>query len=401
MLFWTIIKVALKSLLANKLRTFLAMLGIIIGVGAVISMLAMGAGAQKQVMERISAMGTNLLMIRPGQHGSHGVTSGSRQNLTVDDATAIMKIKGVFQIAPVVQGNAQVKYYNQNTRIAVMGSSPTYFTARNFDIGRGRSFTEGEVDSMMRVAVLGPTTVENLFQDEDPLGQTIKVNGINFQVVGVTKSKGDQGWFNPDDQAIVPYTTAMKQLFGLNYLREIDIQAVDGANLTKVQEDITSLLRQRHRLQPEAQDDFNIRNQAEIVATATNVTQTFTFLLGGIASISLLVGGIGIMNIMLVTVTERTREIGIRKAIGAKNRDIMLQFLIEAIVLSALGGLIGIALGVGGASMIAKLSQFKTFVQLPSVLLALSFAAAVGIFFGYYPARRAALLDPIEALRYE
>ncbi|MCX6999118.1 MAG: ABC transporter permease, partial [Candidatus Sumerlaeota bacterium] len=346
MLFWTIIKVALKSLLANKLRTILAMLGIIIGVGAVISMLAMGAGAQKQVMERISAMGTNLLMIRPGQHGSHGVTSGSRQNLTVDDATAILKVKGVFQIAPVVQGSAQIKYYNLNSRVAVVGSSPTYFTARNFDIGRGRSFTEGEVDSMMRVAVLGPTTVENLFQDEDPLGQTIKVNGINFNVVGVTKSKGDQGWFNPDDQAIVPYTTAMKQLFGLNYLREIDVQAADGTDLIKLQEDITSLLRQRHRLQPEAQDDFNIRNQAEIIATATNVTQTFTFLLGGIASISLLVGGIGIMNIMLVTVTERTREIGIRKAIGAKNRDIMLQFLIEAIVLSGLGGVIGIALGV-------------------------------------------------------
>jgi putative ABC transport system permease protein len=401
MLFWTIIKVALKSLLANKLRTLLAMLGIIIGVGAVISMLAMGAGAQKQVMQNISAMGTNLLVIRPSERGSGGVMSGSQQNLTVEDAAAILKVKGVLLVSPLVERSVQIKYFNLNSRVEVVGSSPTYFPIRNFNIEHGRAFTEGEVDGMMRVAVLGPTTVENLFQDEDPIGQTIKVKGINFKVVGVTKAKGDQGWFNPDDQAFVPYTTAMKQLFGLEYIREIDIQAVDGADLTKLQADITSLLRQRHRRLPDAPDDFRIRNQAEMIATATNVTKTFTFLLGGIASISLLVGGIGIMNIMLVTVTERTREIGVRKAIGAKNRDIMLQFLIEAIVLSALGGLIGILLGVGGANMIAKLSQFKTLVQLPSVLLALSFAAAVGIFFGYYPARRAALLDPIEALRYE
>jgi len=401
MLLWTIIKVALKSLMANKLRTFLAMLGIIIGVGAVISMLAMGAGAQHQVMQRISEMGTNLLVIRPSERGSGGVMSGTQQNLTVEDATALLKVKGVFQIAPIVQGSTQIKYYNLNSRTAVVGSAPTYFPIRNFEVDHGRPFTEGEVDGSMRVAVIGPTTVQNLFQDEDPIGQNIKIKGINFKVVGVTKTKGDQGWFNPDDEAFVPYTTAMKQLFGLDYLREIDVQAVDDADLTKVQEDITSVLRQRHRLLADAPDDFRIRNQADILATASTVTETFTFLLGGIASISLLVGGIGIMNIMLVTVTERTREIGVRKAIGAKNRDIMLQFLIEAIVLSGLGGLIGILLGVGGASMIAKLSQFKTLVQLPSVLLALSFAAAVGIFFGYYPARRAALLDPIEALRYE
>jgi putative ABC transport system permease protein len=402
MLFWTIVKVGLKSLLASKLRSFLAMLGIIIGVAAVISMLALGAGAKAQVLARISAMGTNLLMVRPGQSGFHGVMSGVQQNLTLADAQAILdEVPGVRQVAPVVNGNAQVKYFNRNTRTNVVGTSTTYLPIRNFEIERGRNFSENEINGMGRVAVIGPVTAQNLFDTGDPINQTVKLNGINFKVLAVMKSKGDQGWFNPDDQVIVPYTTAMKQLFGLDHLREIDVQAADGANLDDLQAKLAALLRKCHRLQDGAPDDFNVRNQAEFVQAATEVTQTFTILLGGIASISLLVGGIGIMNIMLVTVTERTREIGIRKAIGAKERNILLQFLIESVIISGLGGLIGVGAGVGGAALIGRFSAFTTTVELSSILLALSFAVAVGIFFGLYPARRAAKLDPVEALRYE
>jgi len=402
MLFWTIIKVALKSLSANKLRTFLAMLGIIIGVGAVISMLAVGAGAQKRVMERIASMGTNLLVVRPGQRGFRGVVSDTSQRLKLADAKAILdQVPNIYQVAPVVRGSSQLKYFDKNTRSNVIGSSITYFPVRNFEIEKGRSFTEGEVKRMARVAVLGPITSENLFEEASPVGETIKIKGINFRIVGITKAKGSRGRHSPDDQVIIPYTTAMKQLFGLDYLHEIDIQATDNAALEKLQEATTALLRRRHRLVEGVPDDFRIRNQAEIVETASEVSRTFTILLGSIAGISLLVGGIGIMNIMLVTVTERTREIGVRKAIGAKNRDILLQFLIEAIVLSGFGGIIGVALGIGAAQMIAKWTEFVTVATPSSILLALSFSAAVGIFFGYYPARRAALLDPIEALRYE
>ena len=402
MLFWTIIKVALKSLFTNKLRTFLAILGIIIGVGAVISMLALGAGAQKRVMERIASMGINLLAIHPGQRGYRGVMSDTSQRLKLADAKAILEqVPGVYQVAPVVIGNSQIKYFDKNTRSMVIGSSSTYFPTRNFQIEKGRSFTEGEVQRMARIAIIGPMTSENLFNETSPIGETIKIEGINFSIIGITKAKGSRGRNNPDDRVIIPYTTAMKQLFGLDYLHEIDIQAADNASLNRVQEATKALLRRLHHLAEGVTDDFHIHNQAEIVETASEVSRTFTILIGCIAGISLLVGGIGIMNIMLVTVTERTREIGVRKAIGAKSRDILLQFLIEAIVLSGLGGIIGVALGIGTAQVIAKWTQFLTFTTFSSILLALCFSAAVGIFFGYYPARRAALLDPIEALRYE
>jgi len=403
MLFWTIVKVALKSLASNKLRTFLAMLGIIIGVSSVIAMLAFGAGAQKQVMDRISAMGTNLLVVRPGQSGFRGVQSGTRRNLMPEDAEAIIKeTPGVSQVAPVVSGNAQLKYFNKNTQAMVTGTSMTYFPIRNFEVERGRAFTESEAEKMARVAIIGPVTSENLFgTDENPLGQTIRIKSINFRVIGVLKSKGDQGWFNPDDQVIVPYTTAMKQLFGLAHLREIDVQVADGSDSGKVEESITALFRKRHHLQADEENDFNIRSQAEMVETASSFTRTFTILLGGIGSISLLVGGIGIMNIMLVTVTERTREIGVRKAIGAKDRDILWQFLLETVILSGTGGMIGVGFGVVVAKLVSEVTPFSPIVQLSSILLALSFSAAVGIFFGYYPARRAAMLNPIEALRYE
>ena len=402
MLFWVIVKVGLKSLWANKLRSLLAMLGIIIGVAAVISMLAMGAGAQKQVMTRISAMGSNLLVIRPGQSGFGGVTSGTSQRLTLEDAQAITEeIDHIERLAPVVQGNAQLKYMSRNTRAAIVGTSTTYVPIRDFQIDRGRWFTESEVESSSRVIVLGPVTAQSLFNADEPLEQVVKLNGMNYRVIGILKSKGDQGWFNPDDQGIVPYTTAMKQVFGQDYLREIDVQAADGADLDKVVADMTTLLRKRHRIAEGADEDFQIRNQADIIAATTEVTRTFTILLGSIASISLIVGGIGIMNIMLVSVTERTREIGIRKAIGARRSSILLQFLIEAIIISGLGGFLGVLLGVSAAEVIGSVTSFPTALQPQSILLALSFSAVVGIFFGYYPARRASRLSPIEALRYE
>jgi putative ABC transport system permease protein len=408
-----IIKAALKSLMANKLRSVLAMLGIIIGVGAVIAMLAIGAGTQKAVLDQFSAMGTNLLVVRPGQSGAGGVNSGTRQNLTLDDAKAILNdpqvrsAGGVKSISPVVGGNAQVKYLSSNTHTSVQGVAVTYFPIRDYQIDSGAMFTEQDSDHDARVAVLGPVTAENLFGSQDPIGQTIKLNGDNFQVVGVTKSKGDQGFYNPDDQILIPYTTAMKLVFGnagpiANSVREIDVQAADDANLDNLQSAILSVLRTRHRIQAGAPDDVNIRNQADILAQRSEATDRFTFLLAGTATISLLVGGIGIMNIMLVTVTERTREIGIRKAIGASNSDILRQFLIEAVLMSGLGGLIGLLAGVGTAMLLNTCStQFPTVIQANGILLALGFSAAVGIFFGYYPATRAARLDPIEALRYE
>jgi len=401
MLFWIIVKLCLKSLWANKLRSFLAMLGIIIGVAAVIAMLAIGNGARKQVLSRISAMGTNLLVITPGHTGSRGVTSGHAENLMLSDAEAICEVPGVLRIAPAASGSFQAKYANKNQPLRIVGTSATYLPIRDFVIEKGRAFTEMEVELMARVAILGPATVEKLFGLNDPLGEMIKVKGVNFTVIGVTKAKGDQGFFNPDDQALVPYTTAMKQLLGVDHLGEIDVQVVEGGDLTEVQQSITTLLRKRHRLEEGTDDDFFVRNQADFIQMATQFTQTFTYLLGGIASVSLLVGGIGIMNIMLVTVTERTREIGVRKAIGARERSILLQFLIETLIISGLGGALGVGLGFGASKVIGAVTPFTVSVEASSVFLALSFSGAVGVFFGWYPARRAALLSPVDALRYE
>jgi putative ABC transport system permease protein len=402
MIFWMILKVALKSLLANKLRSVLAMLGIIIGVGAVISMLAIGAGAKRSIVDRVSAMGTNLLIVRPGQRGTGGVMSGTQQNLTLDDAQAILTdVKNVHAVAPVVGGSVQLKYFNKNTRASLQGTAVTYFKMRTLEIESGVPITDNDVERMARVCVIGPVTAENLFGAEDPIDKTVKLNGMTFRVIGLTKAKGDQGFYNPDDQVLIPYSTAMKQLLGIDYVREIDVQAEDGSDLSVIEADIGLLMRKRHRVQEGAPDDVTIRNQAELLATMSEISQTFTILLGGIAAISLLVGGIGIMNIMLVTVTERTREIGIRKAIGAKDKDILRQFLIESMLMSGLGGLIGVGFGFGVAEIMRRASPFPALVEMQSVFLALGFSAAVGIFFGWYPALRAARLDPIEALRYE
>jgi putative ABC transport system permease protein len=428
MLIWTTIRSALKSLWANKLRSVLAMLGIIIGVGAVIAMIAMGAGAQKQVVSQIEAMGTNLLMVQPQYKRDAGVTSGTMQKLTLDDAMAIAQLPGVEAVAPVVNSSTQVKYKNQNSPVSIQGTSPSYMQIRNFEIDRGRMFTEAESDGLARVAVIGPVTVDNLFKGEEPLGAQIKIKGVSFTVVGVTKTKGSQGWFNPDDQIFIPYSTAMKILFGLDYVREIDILGKEGVDLSLLSgypanqnggrnngpmvsdepppppDSVTALLRKRHRIQPDESNDFRIQNQNEILATRTAFIWTFRVLLFSIASISLLVGGIGIMNIMLVTVTERTREIGTRKAIGAKGRDILLQFLVESMVMSGLGGALGAAAGIGLAKLIPIIPIFSTFTTIVDpmvVIVSIAFAAAVGIFFGLYPAYRASKLDPIDALRYE
>ncbi len=402
MLLWTIIKVAFKSLLANKLRSFLAMLGIIVGVGAVISMLALGAGAEKQIMQRVTAMGTNLLSIHPGGQRRGGVRSESSKNLKLSDAEAILKkVQGIESIAPVTRGRAQVKYYNENMNTAIMGVSLSYLSIRNFEVEKGRAFTSIEEDRSARVSLIGADVARQLFGKREPIDEIIRVKYVNFRVIGVLKAKGDQGWFNPDEMVVIPHTTAMKQIFGQDYLNEITMKAEEGADLDRVMDDVTQLLRRRHRIRPEAEDDFHLHNRAEIVEMASTFAQTFTVLLGGIASISLIVGGIGIMNIMLVTVTERTREIGVRKAVGARYRDILRQFLLESIIISGLGGLFGIVLGVAVAEVIRNFTEYQTVVEMYSIILALAVSASVGIFFGYYPARRAARLDPIEALRYE
>jgi len=402
MMTWVIIKVALRSLWANRLRSFLAMLGIIIGVCAVIFVLSLVAGAERKVMGQISAMGTDLLIVRPGQSGRGGVFTGSRENLKLDDAMAILKeVPNVREVAPVVRGGVQLKYFQKNANSTLLGTSVTYFPIRDFAIERGRPFNDAQVDSLSRVAVLGSTTAEKLFGSIDPIDEVIKINGMSFRVIGVLRAKGDQGFFNLDDQVIVPYSTAMQQVLGVSSLREIDVRATARHDLTQVQEKITTLLRKRHRIQQGFDDDFEVHNIADIQRAASTINQILTLLAGGIASISLLVGGIGIMNVMLVSVTERTREIGVRKAIGAKDRDILRQFLIEAMLLSGVGGLIGLGIGVGMASMVAVVTSFEAVVHTSSIPLAVGFAAGVGIFFGYYPALRAARLDPIEALRYE
>ncbi len=408
MMMWMLAKVGIKSLLANKLRSFLAVLGIIIGVGAVISMLALGAGTRDAIMSRVSSMGTNLLIVRPGQAGRRGIMSGMVQTMTLDDALAVAReVPGVRLVSPVVSGSLQLKYFNKNTQTSTFGVGPAYLTVRNFEMDHGRFFTDIEVERMARVAVLGSTTAEKLFGKDEPVGETIKVKGVNYQVVGILKAKGDQGWSNPDDQALIPVTTAMKQVLGVEKLREIDVltEELEGGNAAVV-EGITQLLRRRHRLAADAENDFNIADQAEMISMATSFGTTMSVLLGSLGGISLLVGGIGIMNIMLVTVAERTREIGLRKAIGARERDILNQFLFESVLVSGCGGVIGVVMGVGVALLIPLLAQmsgveFKTLIELNSILIALGVSVAVGVFFGYYPAMRAARLDPVEALRYE
>lgn len=408
MLIWTIIKIAFKSIAANKLRSFLTMLGIIIGVGAVIAMLGLGAGTKEKVTESVKSMGSNLLSVRPARRWGGGVSGAETKDLTLKDAEAILEnVDDVVMVAPEVTSRFQAKYQNKNTQASVVGEASTYFAVRNFEVEQGRPFTESEVNQSAKVAVLGPKTATDLFGEADPIGEQIKIKGINFVVIGITKPKGDQGWYNPDDQIIVPLETAMNQLMGKDSLDSIYLTVADGTDMEGAIETVSAVLRREHKIQAGREDDFSVRNLQEIADSLAEVSKVFTLLLAGVASISLLVGGIGIMNIMLVTVTERTREIGIRKALGARNFDLLTQFLLEAVVVSLTGGVLGITFGIGSIVLFNYVmenyfgGEFSAQLQLWPVILAFCFSFVVGVFFGWYPARKAAAMDPIEALRYE
>lgn len=398
------IRVALDGLAANKVRSGLTMLGVIIGVSAVIAMIAIGQGARQRTMNFIQSMGTNVLMVMSGQ-GRMGMIRagmGSAQTLTYDDALAIKKsCPAVVGVSAELRMQAQVKYRNMNTNTTIMGTTEDYPSIRNFQMAKGRFFTEKDVKSMRRVGVIGPTAAYNLFRQNSPINKIVRINGVNVKIIGMTVAKGTGGFGDPDDQIIIPLTTAQKRVFGIDYIRSISVQAKSMERMTEASAQIDELLRKRHKLGPASEPDFMIRSQAEVMETAEQMSRTFTMLLAGIATVSLLVGGIGIMNIMLVSVTERTREIGIRKAVGAKSRDILMQFLVESMVLSLVGGFAGIVLGIIGAKVLASISGWEAVVSIPAIVLAFSFAATVGIFFGIYPARKASSLKPIDALRYE
>ncbi len=402
------LRVALRALNRNKMRSFLTALGIIIGVGAVIAMVSIGEGAKRGIESRFASMGTNLLFVSPGSQNQRGVHSGwgSMTTLKEDDALAIgRECPAVMYISPSVSARAQTVYGNKNWNTSISGTGERYPEVRNWEVEFGSYFDEAMVRSAAKVCVLGADVKTNLFEDEDPIGKVVRIKKIPFKVLGVLKKRGESGGFGSrDDMITIPYTTAMRRLQGIDYIQSVDVRAVSSEALNEAVVQIQDVLRNRHRIAPGAEDDFTVRNMSEIAETAAQATQMMTVLLGSIASISLLVGGIGIMNIMLVSVTERIREIGLRMAVGAREIDILLQFLTEAIVLSLMGGLIGIGFGLGASRLIKKIkmfSAFNTVVSLESVLLAFFFAAAIGIFFGFYPARKASRLDPIEALRYE
>ena len=399
------IAVAATALKANKLRALLTMLGIIIGTGAVITMIALGSGARKAVENNISLMGANLLFIRPESEGPGHVhmAGGTGASLTETDALVIPReCPSVLAVAPEVYSGQQVKFGNSNWNTRVVGTYPEYEWIRNAPCASGSYFTQADNVVRRRVCVVGPTVAQNLFgEGADPVGQTIKIRNINFEIVGLLKMKGAQGWGNTDDQIIVPLSTAQKRLMGGNNISSIDVRAVDQASMDRATLEIESVLRRRHKLQPGQDNNFSIMSQSDVMATLGETTKTFTMLLASIALVSLIVGGIGIMNIMLVSVTERTREIGVRKAIGGRRRDILTQFLIESVTLSLGGGILGIMIGIAGASALSHFAGWNTLISPQAVALAFGFSFVVGVFFGYYPARKAANLDPIEALRYE
>ena len=399
------IQVSLSALTRNRMRSFLTALGIIIGVGAVIAMVSIGEGAKQEVEERFNSMGTNLLFVRPGSRsyrGRHG-GGGTYTNLKEADALAILNgCDSVQYVSPNVNTHTQVIYQNKNWNTSIYGVSDKFPEIRKWEIEEGVFFNESMVKSGQKVCVLGSEVSKNLFEGAYPIGQIIRINKIPFRVLGVLKSKGESGgWFNQDDMISIPYTTAQKRLLGINHIQSIDVSAVSMARSTEATRQIEELLRIRHKIAPGSEDDFNVRNMSEIAEGAADSTRILSILLGGIASISLLVGGIGIMNIMLVSVTERIREIGIRMSVGAREKDILFQFLTEAIVLSVMGGLLGIVLGVTGSWLISHFSGMQTLVSFGAIILAFLFSASIGIFFGFYPARKASRLNPIDALRYE
>jgi len=399
------LKIALRALRRNKMRSVLTALGIIIGVGAVIAMTGIGNGAKSQVESQIASLGKNVILVFAGGTSPNGLRGGwgSAGSLKIQDAEAIQReIPNVTIVSPEVRTNSQVVAGNQNWMTQILGESADYFELRQWPIEDGASFTEQDVRATNKVAVIGKTVAKYLYGSESPLGQIIRIKNVPFIILGVLSPKGlsimgsDQ-----DDVIVLPYTSAMKRIAGTTTLRGINIQVENAKDMAPAQQQIIALLRQRHGIRPGKDDDFTVRSQEEIATMATATSKIMTLLLGSIASVSLVVGGIGIMNIMLVSVTERTREIGIRMAVGAHGRDILLQFLIEAVALSSLGGIIGILLGLGFSRLIAILLEWPTAISPSSVAIAFLFSAAVGIFFGFYPARKASRLDPIEALRYE
>ena len=405
MLIGEIIRVALGALRANKLRSLLTMLGIVIGVAAVIAVVALGTGAQSAVKDRISSLGTTLLTVMPGQQRGMGVTFDQSMKLTMDDAKALEeRATSLTAVQPEMTSRLQVQYQSLNTNTSVVGTTSNYLEVRKYELQAGRMFSRAEDEGRQRVAVLGPTVLEALgINSPDAIvGEAVRIRGIQFTVVGVLKSKGQSTPFgNPDDQVLVPITTGRFRLFGSDRLRSISVLAQSEDKIPDAMADVQRVLRREHRLAQGRPDDFMIRSQADFLNTLGETTQVFTYLLSGIAAVSLLVGGIGIMNIMLVSVTERTREIGIRKALGATRANILLQFLIEAVVLCLLGGLIGALVGSGGATAMSRFFQWNTIISGGAIAAAFVFSAVVGVVFGVWPARRAAGLDPIVALRYE
>lgn len=396
-----------SALSANKVRSGLTVLGIVIGISSVIAMLAIGQGAQSSIQANIQSIGSNLILVMPGaQRGPGTFVSagrGSAKSLTIDDAKAIATdIGSVAGVAPEVSGRFQVTARGQNTNTQVIGTTPDYLTVRNVQTEEGSFISDQNVTSGSKVAVLGPIARDDLFgEGADAIGQMIRIRNMTLKVIGVTASKGGSGFGSQDDMIFIPITTAQRYLSGDQYVSTISVAGVDAETLTQVQEEVTTLLLSRHNLKDAESADFSTLNQADIVSAASSVTSIFTILLGSVAGISLVVGGIGIMNMMLTTVTERTREIGLRKAIGAKRRDISLQFLVEAVALTFLGGILGVILGWLISFSITYFGVLQTKVSLSSVLLAFGVSAGIGIVFGYYPAQRAAKLNPIEALRYE
>lgn len=390
---------------SNKARSSLTILGIVIGVSSVIAMIAIGQGSQKSIESNIQSIGANLLQVMPGAQRSGGVSSGfgSAQTLTLADSQAIQSdISNVKAVAPETSKRYQVTTKGKNTNTSIVGTVATYPQVRNLEIDSGSFFSDQDNSNLSKVAVLGPDVVSELFATgTDPVGQTVKINNISFRIVGTTKSKGGSGFGSQDDMVFVPIGTAQRYLSGDSYVSTISVQADSQEVMTTIQTDITSLLLERHKISDSASADFRIMNQADVVSTMSSVTGTLTLLLGAIAGISLVVGGIGIMNMMLTTVTERTREIGLRKAIGAKRNDISNQFLAESVMLTFIGGFLGVVLGWLIAWGVTKFASITTSVSMTSVLMAFGVSAAIGIVFGYYPARRAAKLNPIEALRYE
>ena len=395
---------AWASLVANKLRSLLTMLGIIIGVAAVIALVSIGNGVKQDIEDSISSLGSNLLVVLPGAPRTPGARSsqGSMKSLKISDYEAIAKLEGVKAASPMTNGSYVVIYQNKNWTTSVAGVNSNFQDVNNWTMTSGRFFSDKNVQNRERVAVVGQTVVKNLFADEDPVGKEIRVKNIPFRVIGVLKNKGNGTMGNDqDDTVLIPYTTSMERVEGIDYLRMVYVVAKDDEGIDRLQADIENLLRVRHNIKDTNLDDFNIQNMKSIMETVAQTTGTFTLFLGAVAAISLVVGGIGIMNIMLVSVTERTREIGVRKALGATYSVIVTQFLIEAVVISLMGGFIGIAFGIGASKVIGMVSGMSTIVSVPTIIMSFAFSMAIGLIFGIYPARKAAKLNPIDALHYE